>query len=437
VPFTGVYTKRWGQTSVKSIDLTESGKRLVAVGNFAKVGGRSRVQVAVLDTSGSRARVTGWNTRRFDARHNHCNRKFGSFVRDVAFAPGGSWFVVAATGGFGGGVRARTMCDTTSRWSTNSAGSGPVWVNYTGGDTTTAVEIARGAVYVGGHMRWQNNPFRGGRPGPGAVRREGIAALDPVTGLPLSWNPGRVRGVGVQDFLATDDGLWVGSDTTLIANQRRGRIAFMPWAGGRAIPHVAPATLPGDLFLNRTGTSVLLQRPVDERGAPDGAAERVRTTGMSWTNVRGAFYANGNLYYGWSTGRLFRRSFDPDTGEIGRRLGVSLRGLPFGAKKLTGMFYEPVRHRLYYSLAGDKQLRYRDFSPESNVLGAVGHVANRRGVSFAHVAGMTLAGNRLLYGSTDRRLRSVAFSGGVVAGKAQVLSNDGTWRMRAMFVAGD
>jgi hypothetical protein len=101
------------------------------------------------------------------------------------------------------------------------------------------------------------------------------------------------------------------------------------------------------------------------------------------------------------------------------------------------MFYEPVLERLYYTLAGDSSLRFRDFSLESRVLGAAEHLCDGGGVSFAHVAGMTLAGNRILYGSDDRALRSVAFRGGRVAGDPQSLSNDGAWRARALFVAND
>lgn len=435
IPFDGSYTKEFGRTRVRRVDVTADGERLVAIGNFTKVGGHPRAHVAVLDTSGVRAVVTGWHTARFDARHNHCNRRFGSFVRDVDFAPNGSWFVVATTGGYGGGARSRTLCDTTSRWSTDR-GRNPVWVNYTGGDTTNGVEVAGGAVYVGGHMRWQNNPYRSGHAGPGAVSREGVAALDPATGLPLSWNPGRARGVGAEAFLATDDGLWIGSDTTLLGDQRRGRIALMPWDGGRPIPHVARAQLPNDLFVAAGPGDDLGRRPFDASGTPSGTVIPVDTD-LDWSKVRGAFYVNGTVYYGWATGGLFRRAFDPDTGRLGRAHPVSTHGVPFASRRLTGMFYEPVLHRLYYSLAGDERLFFRYFSVESEVLGAIGYVAERHDLNFARVAGMALAGNRILYGSEDGTLRSAPFRAGRVAGKTHPLTDDGSWRIRALFVPND
>jgi hypothetical protein len=139
------------------------------------------------------------------------------------------------------------------------AGQQPTWVDYTGGDTLYSVAITGTAVYVGGHRRWMNNSFAADRAGAGAVAREGIAALDPVNGLPLSWNPGRDRGVGAFALIATSQGLWIGSDTDRIGRyEYHGRIAFMPLAGGTSVPESRVGTLPGDLF--RLGTDGAMTR---------------------------------------------------------------------------------------------------------------------------------------------------------------------------------
>src|SRR4029079_3349093 len=127
---------------------------------------------------------------------------------------------------------------------TNSTGDDPTWADYTGGDTTYGVAATGSAVYTGGHMRWQNHTFQGDQAGPGAVPREGIAALDPVNGLPLSWNPGRARGVGAPSCVRHSEWRWVGSHTTRIGKETRGRLALMPLAGGTTLPIVPAATLP-------------------------------------------------------------------------------------------------------------------------------------------------------------------------------------------------
>jgi hypothetical protein len=502
------------------------------------------------------------------------------------------------------------MCDTTSRWETASTGNDPTWSDYTGGDTTYGVAVTGSAVYVGGHMRWENNPFQGDQAGPGAVAREGIAALDPVNGLPLSWNPGRTRGVGAQALFATSQGLWVGSDTGKIGKETHGRIALMPLAGGTQVPAVAAAGLPNDLFLaqrtsgaasnvlyrvnaaggaiqandggpdwssdagfvtggstadwgstvprdgtvpastpadifaterygqqdwnfpvaagesltvrlyfanqydgtsqpgqrvfdvlvdgvtelshfdivaaagNRTGTmraftitsdgdgvdvdlrnitenalingieiidndaggggstsGALLRRPVDANGAPTDVATTANTS-LDWSGVRGAFLVNGTLYYGLGDGAFYKRTFNAATGATGAQQTVNLyddpetgERIPFAIANLTGAFYDPQTHRIYYTVFGDSRLFYRYFTPESSVVGAQTFQADAGGVSFGTVSGMTLAGGRILYGSSaDGALRSAPFSGGRVTGGASVVSNDGSWRYRAIFV---
>ncbi len=287
VPFTGVYDPNnngGGVPSIKRFDVSKDGSRLVAVGNFSTVGGQTRSQVAMLDTpANGAAAVASWATKRYDRAHNNCAGVFDTFVRDVDFSPDGSFFVVSTTGAFAGGAGSGTLCDTAARWETGSTGNDPTWVNYSGGDTLYGVAVTGSAVYVGGHQRWMNNSFQGDQAGPGAVPRSGIAALDPVNGLPLSWNPGRSRGVGAQALFATAQGLWVGSDTTVIAKQTRGRIALMPLAGGRPVPAVASAGLPNDLFLaQRTSASAsnVLHRI-------NAAGSALQGEGADWTGDSG------------------------------------------------------------------------------------------------------------------------------------------------------
>ncbi|MFC5175189.1 malectin domain-containing carbohydrate-binding protein [Nocardioides taihuensis] len=288
IPFTGKYDPDnggGGTTNITRFDVSADGSRVAAVGNFALVGGLPRVQLAVLDTSGPTATVAPWATNRYDRAHNSCAGVFDTFMRDIDFSPDGSYFVASSTGAFAGGAGSGTLCDTVTRWETDSTGNDPTWSDYTGGDTTYGVAVTGGVIYVGGHMRWENNPFQGDQAGPGAVPREGIAALDPVNGLPLSWNPGRTRGVGAQALLATDQGLWVGSDTKKIGGETHGRVAFMPLAGGTTIPSVPAATLPNDLFVAQRTTGA--GNNVLYRVNAAGPALQSGDGGPDWTTDQG------------------------------------------------------------------------------------------------------------------------------------------------------
>lgn len=441
--FRGVYDPQRpnrGRTDVRRLDVSADGKRLVAVGNFARVDGRKRSQVVLLNTGRFPARVMRWRTVRFDRHHSVCGGSVSSPLRGVAFSPDDRWFVVTTAGGWGGGGRADSLCDTVSAWTARGRGGRqPRWIAYTGADTVLGVAVTEAAVYVGGHFRWFNNPFRRAKPGPGAVPREGIAALDPRNGLPLSWNPGKQRGVGAEAVTVTGRGLWVGSDSSLIANQRRGRIALLPWAGGTTVPEVGRAMLPNDLFLVRGD---LRRRAVGSDGVPTDAAAPVAST-VDWSTVRGAALVGRELYLGRSDGTLEVRPFDPATGDVGPaeqvdlRPGIDGRRLPFPVEDVTGMFFDPARHRLYYTLRGDRRLLFRGLTPESRVVGAQTHQADRDGLDLRKVRGMTLAGDRVLYGGKDGTLRSVRFVGGGLSGRPRVLSDDGSWRAKGLFVPAD
>lgn len=227
---------------VSKMDVTPAGDRLVIIGNFRTVGGQDRAQMGQIDLTTNT--VSDWRT---DDLLGACASVFNTYTRDVQYSPDGAYFVLVTTGA---GYYPETLCDTATRWETYAPGAGqrPTWTNYSGGDTFYSVAITGAAVYVGGHMRWMNNAAVGDFAAEGAVSREGIAALDPQSGIPLRWNPGRTRGVGVFDMLATPQGLLVGSDTTRLAGEARLRLGMFPTAGGTAPVVASTATLPGNLF---------------------------------------------------------------------------------------------------------------------------------------------------------------------------------------------
>ncbi|MCW2947966.1 MAG: hypothetical protein JWR24_4683 [Actinoallomurus sp.] len=216
---------RQGALKVFKMAVDPADSRLVIDGTFTKVAGQRRYQIAMIDTASKPARLTTWATERYATP---CNRDaFDTYMRGIDFAPDGSYFVVVTTGGPFGNTQ---LCDSAARWETNRTGTGqnPTWVNWTGGDTLLAVSVTGAAVYVGGHQRWQDNPYGSDSPGPGAVSRPGIAALNPVGGKALSWNPTRTRGHGVETLVATPTGLLVGSDTDELGHEYHAKLGMFP-----------------------------------------------------------------------------------------------------------------------------------------------------------------------------------------------------------------
>ena len=187
---------------------------------------------------------------------------------------------------------------------------------------------------------------------------------------------------------------------------------------------------------------VLQRRSVDGAGRPTGNPTTANTD-FDWSTVRGAFRVNGTVYYGLPNGGLYARTLDSATGAVGAQRSVDLyddpdtgQRIPFAIANLTGMFYDTATHRLYYTVFNDSRLYFRYFTPESEVVGSQTFTADAHGVDFGSVAGMTLAGGTILFGSkADGDLRSVGFEAGAVTGGTTVLSNDGTWKYRAIVAA--
>jgi putative cell wall-binding protein len=311
------------------------------------------------------------------------------------------------------------------------------------------VAITGTAVYVGGHFRWQNNPLAGDRAGPGAVSREGIAALDPANGLPLSWNPGRTKGVGVFDMLATPQGLWVGSDTDRIGHfSYRARIALMPLAGGTIIPPNLTGTLPGEVYqagrLTSLNANDVVHRSFD--GDVPGSTATLPPTGIAWSNARGAVMIRDVVYYGWSDGNFYSRTFDgmnfgPQTAVNTHDLIVSLASWHSDIPNITSMFFQGGR--LYYTLSNSSSLFYRYFTPENRVVGTLRFTASNSvaGVDFSQAGGAFLTGDKLYLANriTGALTRVDFVNSAPVAGTATVVSGpalDGAdWRTRALFLS--
>ena len=445
-------------------DVTPDGRTMVAIGNFTSASGLARDQIARIDLSGPSAAVsTTWNTNAYTPP---CySGSFDSYVRGVQFSPDGSYFVVTTTGGYYGG--SFQACDAAARWETGSTGSDvqPTWVDFTGTDSLYSVTVTGSAVYVGGHQRWLNNPYGQDNAKPGAVPRPGLAALDPTTGVPLDWNPGRnPRGHGAEALLATPQGLYVGSDTTFIGNYRyrRDRIAFFPLAGGTTIAPARTGDLPGNVYLGGRlstagrGTSLddLSVRPYS--GSTAGAASVIPGTGIAWSKTRGAFMVNGVLYYGLVDGNLYRRTFngstfgaatlidpydDPTWANVATGSGSSVyRGAKSGfygeIPNVTGMFFS--NGLIYYTLQGDSTLHSRPFSTDSGIVGPTRSDVPV-GINWSDAGGMFIAGGQLFWATrSDGKLHAVGFANGTFGSSVANVSGPGIdgadWRTHALFL---
>ncbi len=416
------------------MDMTPDGSALFVIGNFTSIGTATRHQIAKLDLGDTSASVASWSTNFYSAE---CASVFDTYMRDLDVSPDGSYVVVTTTGAYRGST---SPCDTAARFEIGPTGSGQVasWVAYTGGDTTYAVAVTGTAVYLGGHFRWWNNPFAGDSAGPGAVPREGLAALDPRSGIPLTWNPGRDRGVGVFDFLATGQGLWFGSDTDTVYNETHRKIAFFPLAGGRTLPVESLGTLPNDVYLvgsTANSLNTIRRQYFDASNPPSNPA--TLTGPESWSSARGAMLIDDQLYTAWSNGTLTRRTFDGSS--FGTPSTVNLYNGSFAADaaNVSGMFFDKADGRIYYTMSTSNSLFWRGFSPESSVVGAARFTATGTisTLNPNRVAGMFLDGDRLYFADrTNADLYSIGFTRGVVSGTPVLEDTTIDWRARGTFI---
>ncbi len=398
---------------VQELDVDADGRWLIIGGNFGRVGNATRHQVAVIDLSGVGPVVADWTTNRYQGP---CAAVYAdTYIRDVDVSPDSNYFVVTTTGAFRGNT---TLCDTAARWELPPTGSGsgqqPSWVHHTGGDTLWQVEVTDAAVYIGGHQRWGNNPHPspgGDNDGPGSVARSGIAALDPSSGVPLSWNPGRHRGRGVEALYATDDYLMVGHDTAYFGGRLRQRLALLPVSGGTDNPAPQDVMLPVRLFA-ATGSDLLAMSFDGNVLGQHSVVSGPSSDGLDWSGTRDGFVQHDRLHYFGPSRAFYSRSFNgTDTGATTTNLSTSVGYVdnnanltpydqPFGvAETRTAAFKDG---RVFYTRTNSSDLFYRGLSLESGILEGYEWTASTENWSGARA--MEFVGGYLYVGWSDNRL---------------------------------
>ncbi len=443
-------TKPGAVTNVLQLSVNKQNNALMAVGNFMTVDGQSRAQIAKWDIGNAPTGVdpavhqtlSTWSTPIFAQA---CSSAFDTNMTDVEYSPNGLFFVVTTTGAYGGAgsLTGTSGCDVVARFeNTAAANSAATWTAYTGGDTTWTAEVTDNVVYAGGHQRWQNNPTAADQPGQGAVSREGIAALNAVNGLPYSWNPTRARGAGVQDMLATSDGLYVGSDTDLIGhtpgNTYHAKIAVLPLAGGSKLPQLVSNNLPVDMFKVMTGATQL-QRRNQFNGTTAGVATNA-PTGPGWGTSTGAFMVNGVLYKVNSDGTMSKMTFDGTN--YGPVSAVNTGdALTFqtdwhnDAKTLSSIFYSGGY--IYYTKAGVNALYHRAFEVEDGLVGQQRFSTTTASINWGNARGAFVAGGKIYNANAAGSLFSATWdqnAHAAVTGTNLALTAAGTgWNARAIF----
>ncbi len=468
------------QARVGATDIAVSpdGSRMIVDGNFINAAdtvnpsGYARDQIANIILGSTQATVDpNWNTSAYT--HACYSWAYDSYVRHISWSPDGSYFVVAATGGYF--ANSFQDCDAASRFEASATGLNvkPTWTDYTGTDSLYSVAVTSDAVYVGGHNRWLNNPYGQDSPKNGAVPRPGLAALDPVTGVPLSWNPGRnPRGHGAEEIYATSAGIWVGSDTDYIGNYqyRHQKLAFFPFAGG------TPGTTdntgdPRTVFVGgASGNSFTANTFDPTTGAGSvSSSQPSNGGGIAWGSVQGAFVLNGRIWYGQG-GQFYYRTWDGANNFGAAQLvdpyndpywdGVVTGSSPSGSTyrgavtsfyaefpNVTGMFY--ANRSIYYTLSGSKNLYSRAFSPDTRsssvanqVTGGVISgvettvVSGGNPVNFSSARGMFVASGYLWYATSDGLLHKAPWNGTTVTGAGSLdTSATGNWAGKAVFVS--
>jgi hypothetical protein len=241
--------------ALNTLAVTPDGSTLAIAGSFQQVNGLSHPRVALISTGGGIGQTASLDNWMAPILSNPCSKQH-NYVNAIDFSTDGSFFAISTTGYKAG--TSPGICDAVARFQTGATGTNmqPVWINYSGGDSYHSIAVVGNIIYVGGHNRWVNNECGNNHVcEANAVLVDGIAALDPNTGLALPWwQPQTLRKTGVQalvPFSSSQDpgsngGLIVGTDATTIGGAKHGEIAIFPETSTASLTPGGP--IPSGMF---------------------------------------------------------------------------------------------------------------------------------------------------------------------------------------------
>jgi hypothetical protein len=372
------------------LDVAADGSKMMIVGNFSKIGGVTRTQIAQVDLTTSPDSVTGWSTSRYPFQGG-----LRTYVNGVDIDQTGTFLIVAA-GCCPTYVNGEPIIlgDHITRFEMNATGEvAPTWYTASFVDTFTTVAISGPVVYVGGHFRGVNQRTSGDT--TGGVMRKGLAALDVDNGVPFNWNPGRDRGWGTLDSLLTSDQLIIGHDTRNVGGEFHPRLAAFPLAGGVTPPAVVTPVLPTQIWsLPDTAGATVTQETFN--GTSFSGSINAGTTDFSI--VRAAFSNGSSMYAAHTDGKLYKWSFD-GTSWVSP-VDVSARADYVSGPSVNFATVETMAHAnkgLFLTFTNDSKLYWSGFNLESNLLSGRLSVVSGLvdGVSWADAVSTTVVGSTL------------------------------------------
>ena len=242
----------------RGIVVTSDGNSVFGMHFGTRINGDPREALVKIDTSGNIAGLADW---RVDWSGQTNGRSCLDSLRDIAIAPDDSFIVIG-----GQGADNPPNCDSVLRYPTD--GTGVIGFDWSARmySSVFSLGVSDTAVYVGGHFcaaplngavapsfqtheRTNGNANSCNRNDPNdpvnpsvifpndAVFRNALAALDPLNGKALAWDPGSNAALGTFDLTLIDRGLLAGMDNDRYGNFiLTGRSGFFDFGGFTPAP---------------------------------------------------------------------------------------------------------------------------------------------------------------------------------------------------------